>query len=111
MVLSCWAIALVNIKVWLRPWPSDKHNLITANVTSLIFSLFDVASARDVPFGIPQCAHCILHGLTSTLLCVPFIFADIKMCRFGGCMCNGNRLYFSLGYLDYRGALGLDPYV
>ena len=45
----------------------------------LIFSLFDVASAWEVPFGIPQW---ILQELTSVLLYVPFIFADSW---FGGC--------------------------
>ena len=35
----------------------------------LIFSLFDIASAQQVPFGIPQCVQCILHGLTSPPLC------------------------------------------
>ena len=35
--------------------PSDKHNLIMATATVLIFSLFDVALAQQVPFGIPQC--------------------------------------------------------
>ena len=49
----------------------------------LIFSLFDVASARQVPFGILQYVQCILHGLTSVLLCVPFIFVDRERCRFG----------------------------
>ena len=34
--------------------PSDKRNLITAKTMCLIFSLFNVASAREVPFGIPQ---------------------------------------------------------
>ena len=46
-----------------------------AKATGLIFSLFDVASAREVPFGMPQYVQCILLGLTSVLLCVPFIFA------------------------------------
>ena len=32
-----------------------------------------------MPFGIPQ----YVHGLTSVPLCVPFIFADSKKCRFG----------------------------
>ena len=63
--------------------PSDKCNSITAKATCLIFSLFDVASAREVLLGIPQYVQCILHGLTSVLLCVPFIFADSKMCQFG----------------------------
>ena len=64
--------------------PPDKRNSITAKATGLIFSLFDVALAQEVPFGIPQYIQCILHGLTSLLLCVPFIFADSKRCRFGG---------------------------
>jgi len=29
----------------------------------LIFTLFDIASAREVPFGIPQYVQCILQGL------------------------------------------------
>ena len=66
--------------------PSDKCNSITAKAAGLIFSLFDVASARQVSFGIPQYVQCILHGLTSVLLCVPFIFADSKKCRFGSSM-------------------------
>ena len=61
--------------------PSDKCNSITAKATGLIFSLFDVALARQVPFGIPQYVQCILHGLTSVLLCVPFIFADSEKCQ------------------------------
>ena len=31
----------------------------------LIFSLFNIASAREVPFGILQYIQCIIHGLTS----------------------------------------------
>ena len=64
--------------------PSDKHNSITAKAKGLIFSLFDVASAREVPFGIPQYVQCNLHELTSVFLCFPFIFADSEKCRFGG---------------------------
>ena len=62
--------------------PSDKCNSIMAKAIGLIFSMFNVASAREVPFGIPQYIQCILHGLTSVLLCVPFIFADSEKCRF-----------------------------
>jgi len=58
--------------------PLDQHNSITAKTTSLIFSLFDVVSAREMPFGILQYVQYILQGLTSILLCVPFIFADSK---------------------------------
>ena len=47
--------------------PSDKCNSIMAKATGLIFSLFDVALAREVPFSIPQYVQCILHGLTSVL--------------------------------------------
>ena len=60
----------------------------------LIFSLFDVASAREVPFDIPQYLQCILQGLASVLLCVPFILAESKKCQFGGMLwlplCNDN---------------------
>ena len=44
--------------------PSDKRNLITAKAMGLIFSLFDVTSAREaVPYGILKYVKCILHGL------------------------------------------------
>ena len=66
--------------------PSDKCNLITAQSTGLIFSLFDIVLARQVHFGILQYVQRILHGLTSVLLCVPFIFADSEKCRFGDSM-------------------------
>ena len=56
--------------------PSVKHNSIMVKATGLIFSLFDIASAQEVSFGIPQYVQCILQGLTSVLLSVPFIFAD-----------------------------------
>ena len=89
--------------------PSGKCNSITTKATGLIFSLFDVALARQVPFGIPQYVQCIIHGLTSVLLCVPFIFADSEKCRFGDSM-----LWLSFvmeivrichsGYFDIRGA-------
>ena len=58
--------------------PSDKRNSITAKATGLMFSLFDVASAREVPFGISQYIQCILHRLTGVLLCVPFILLTAK---------------------------------
>ena len=58
--------------------PSDKHNSTTAKTTGLTFLSFDIASAREVPFGILQYIQCILHGLTRVLLCVPFIFATAK---------------------------------
>ena len=55
---------------------SDKCNLIMAKAMGLIFfSLFNIASARKVPFGIPQFIQCILHGLTRVLLCVSLLTA------------------------------------
>ena len=57
--------------------PTDQRNSITAKATCLIFSLLDVTSVREVPFGIPQYIQCILPGLTSILLCVPFIFYSL----------------------------------
>ena len=68
------------------PMPSDQYNLITTKAKGLIYSLFNVASAREVPFGIPQYIQSILQGLTSVLLCVPFIFADSKKGQFSGSM-------------------------
>jgi len=53
--------------------PSDSRNSIMAKTTGFIFSLFNVASAREMPFAIPLYMQCILCGLTSVLLCVPFI--------------------------------------
>ena len=69
--------------------------------TGLILSLFDVASAPEVPFGTPQYVQCILQGLTSVLLCVPFIFVDSEKCQFDGSMQwlnlhNRNWLNFTL---------------
>jgi len=54
----------------------------------LIFSLFDITLAQEMPFGILQYIQYIFHGLTSVLelLCVPFISADSQTCRFGGDM-------------------------
>ena len=88
--------------------PSDKCNSITAKATGLIFSLFDVSSAREVPLGTPQYVQCILHGLTSVSLCVPFIFSDSKICQFGGStswlpfVTEIIRIFHS-GYFDCRG--------
>ena len=58
--------SLPNDKEKKAVWPRETslHNSITAKPTGLIFSLFDVASPREVPFGIPQYVQCILHGLT-----------------------------------------------
>ena len=64
--------------------PPDKCNSIMAKAMGLIFSLFDIALAQEVPFGMLQYVQCILHALTSVLLCVPFIFADSEKCQFGG---------------------------
>jgi len=68
-------------------------NLTMAKAKFLIFSLFSVTLVREVPFGIPQYIQCILYGLISALLCVPFIFANSEKCRFSGCtywlpLCN-----------------------
>ena len=73
----------------------------------MIFALFDVASAREVPFGTPQYVQYILQGLTSVLLCVPFIFADsesvnLVVARDGFlCITKIVRMFHG-GYLDNR---------
>jgi len=51
-----------------------------AKATDLIFSLFDVTSAQEVPFDIPLYIQCILHGLTTA----PPIFVHHEKCRFSG---------------------------
>jgi len=45
--------------------PSDSHNSTMAKAMGLIFSLFNAASAREVPFAILLYMQCILHGLTT----------------------------------------------
>jgi len=90
--------------------PSDQHNSTMAKNRDLIFSLLDVISAREVPFEAPLFIKCTLHGLTSTLLCVPIIFAHHEKCQFCGThvmdsifiteiVCN-----FHSGYFDGRGS-------
>jgi len=55
-----------------------------AKETRLIILLFDIASAQEVPFGIPQYIQYILHGLTSA---VPFMVivksVDLKVVHDG----------------------------
>jgi len=53
--------------------PSDSRNSTMAKSTGLIFSLFNVASAREVPFAIPLQMQCSLHRLTTAFihLCSP----------------------------------------
>ena len=72
---------------------SGKRNLITTKAMGLIFSLSDIASSRDVPFGIPQYVQCMHHGLTFVLLCVPFLFADSPRCRFVVVRCMASLQY------------------
>jgi len=67
--------------------PSGQRNSIMAKAMGLIFSLFNITSAEEVPFGMPQYVQWIPHELTDVLLCMPFIFADSRKCQFGGGMC------------------------
>ena len=98
---------------WLMP--SDYHDSITANPTSLIFSLFDITSAWDVPFGILQYIQYILHGLTSvlhlSLLTAKSVNLVVACDGFLACAIEIAYIFHS-GYLDYRGAfqLGLNLY-
>ena len=62
------------------------QNLGSFKILDWIFSwYFFNISPRGEPFGIPQYVQCILHGLTSVLLCVPFTLADNGKSWFGGC--------------------------
>jgi len=88
--------------------PSDQCNSIMARATGLIFSLFDVTSAREVPFDILQYVQCILQGLTSVLLCIPSIFAHSESINLviagNGFLCVTEIVRFSHSdYLDYSG--------
>ena len=82
--------------------PSDKRNSITTKAMGLIISLFNVASAEHVPFGIPQYVQCILHR-------PPLIFANSERCRFDGSarwlpfVMEIARTFLS-GYFDCRDA-------
>ena len=69
---------------WLTDWlmPSDKRNSIMAIATGLIFSLFNVASSRDVPFRQPQQLQCSHHGFTKIYLCSPFLSPLARRWRF-----------------------------
>jgi len=58
--------------------PSDLCNSTMARATGLIFSLLDIASAREMPFAIPLYMQCILHGLTMALLYVPLSLFTTK---------------------------------
>jgi len=62
--------------------PSDKCNSITAKPMGLIFLLFDITSSLDVPFEALMFIKCTLYGLTSALLCVPFILLTMKSVDF-----------------------------
>jgi len=44
--------------------PSDQYNS-KSKAMGFIFSLLHLASAQEVPFGIPQYTQCILNGLIS----------------------------------------------
>ena len=90
--------------------PSDKRNSITAKATGLIFSLFDVASSQQVPFGIYHSTYnaffmdlpvssFVSHSSLLTAKSVNFVIA-----RDGFPSHNGNRPFFHSGYFDSRGA-------
>ena len=85
------------------------HNLTTATAMGLISSLFDIASCRDVPFGIPQYVQCTHHGLTFACICVPFLFADSPKVLFHSSVMHGFPTFVKIvcilygDYIDFRG--------
>ena len=87
--------------------PSDKRNSIIAKPTGLIFSLFDVASSREVPFGMSQHVQCILHGLTSVLLCVhsSLLRVDLAVARDGFSSKQKSSVFFLVDIFDCSSAL------
>ena len=62
--------------------PLVKCNLIMAKATGLIFQ-FDVTSAQQVPFGIPQYVQYILHGFMSRSSLLTVISVDLAVARDG----------------------------
>jgi len=78
-------------------------NQTITKAMSLIFSLCNIASAQEVPFGIPKYIQCILHGLINALLYVPFIFAASKKCQFGDGFLFVTEIFliFHTVYFDY----------
>jgi len=92
------------------PWSPSFKFVTNIYMTYLIkpvnYLMFNVLWP-EVPYGIPQYIYGILYGLTSILLCVPFIFAESKNGQFCGGMWywNGNYLYFLVpSYFDCRGS-------
>jgi len=65
--LTAWCLYIPITWQWLRLW-------------ACFFLLFDIASTQEVPFAIPLFVQCILRGVTSALLCVPYIFAHHEKC-------------------------------
>ena len=61
--------------------PPAKYNSTMNKAKGLIFSLFDVALSRDVPFHQPQYTQHMHHVFAFVLLCVPVIFAYSASCR------------------------------
>ena len=55
--------------------PSDKHNSVTDKDTGILFSLLDITSAQQVPFGILQYIQCMHHGLKIFLNFVLIFFS------------------------------------
>jgi len=62
--------------------PSDPRNLAMAIATHLMFSLFNIAMAREVPFGILQYIQYVLHGL---MYQCPHSSLFTMKYQFGGC--------------------------
>ena len=58
--------------------PLDKRNLIMAKATSLIYSLFNVTSSRDMPFCQPQQLKCLHNSSTKAYLCSPLYFIPLS---------------------------------
>jgi len=50
--------------------PSGSHNSTMAKAKGSL-------STSLVPFVMPLCVQCIIHGLTRALLCVPFTMKSI----------------------------------
>ena len=98
--------------------PSDKHNCVTAEAMGLVFSLFDVASAREVLLA----NYSTYNAFFIDLPVSPFVFhsslltakdVDLVVHTCDDFLCvihnvrNENRPFLHSGYFHYRGAFDL----
>ena len=90
------------INYQLLEWPLHFDFNYVQPITQHYFSL------TGSPFGTPQYIHCMHHGITFSLLHVPFIFAGNAMCQFAVARINGFPTFvpeiIRCDWIDFRSA-------